>query len=117
MPHPVHQHCMLIQMLLGQVILLIDDLSLVIVFFLVARQWHGSPSGKLQSLGLVLRLNYEPLTQQLEKLFGFVGCWLILVLILLILLFSAVTTLVLFKLPTIQSIMNSLNILVLMPPS
>jgi hypothetical protein len=93
------------------------DLSLVIVFVLVARQWHGSPSGKLQFLGLVLRLNYEPLPQQLQKLFGFVGCWLILVLILLILLFSAVTTLVLFKLPTIQSSMNSLNILVLMPPS
>jgi hypothetical protein len=53
----VHQHFMLIPMLLGQAIPLIDDMSLAIVSFLVARQWHGNPSDKLQFLGLVLKLN------------------------------------------------------------
>jgi len=97
--------------------MLIVDLLLVTVFFLVVHQLHGSPSAKLQFLGLVLKLNSELLPQQQQKLFGFVGCWLILGLLVLILPFSVVTTLVLFKLPTIQSSMSSQSILVLMPPS
>ena len=93
---------MLILMLPGQVILLIVVLLRAIAFFLVLLPLPGNPRNRLQFHSQVQKQNLELLLQQLQKLFGFVGCWLILESFAQILLLFVVIVLVLFKLPIIQ---------------
>ena len=70
---------MLTLMPLGLVIPLNDVLLLVSVFFLDLLLLHGSPRSKLLNHVLVQRPNLELLTLLLRRSYGFDGCWLILV--------------------------------------
>lgn len=63
---------------LGRVILLIGSLSLAITSFLGPLALHGSPRTRLQSHILVLRPSFVPLPLLLQRLSGYVCCWLIL---------------------------------------
>ena len=64
---------------LGRVIQQIVDQLQAIVFFLALLLLHGSQRSKQPYLDLVQRQNFEHWLLLLKRLYGFNGCWLILV--------------------------------------
>jgi hypothetical protein len=102
---------------LGRVIMSIAVRSLAIAYFLVLLSLHGSQRRKQLYHALVPRRNFGLFLLLHQRLYGFVGYWLILVFNVIHPRLFFVTVVLLFKLPMILSSMSWPNTLVWMLPS